>query len=85
MTNLKTKQIMKTALDDLVEQGIDGENLVEFVSTVSGTLGFVFGALHISTEKRLSLQEIDTQIDNLADFMKNCARRTSEYEPPRAN
>jgi hypothetical protein len=85
MTNLKTKQIMKTALDDLVEQGIDGENLVEFVSTVSGTLGFVFGALHLSTEKRLSFQEIDVQIDNLADFIKNCARRTTELTPPRAN
>jgi hypothetical protein len=85
MSKLKTKQLMKAALDDLVEQGITGENIVDFISTVSGTVGFVLGALHVSTEKHISLQEIDTQIDNLSEFIKRCARDTSNYKPRRAN
>jgi hypothetical protein len=85
MSTLKTKQIMKTALDDLVEQGISPDNIVEFVSTVSGTLGFVYGALHVASEKRVSLEEIDLQIDSLADFVKTCARRTAELTPTKAN
>jgi hypothetical protein len=85
MASLNTKQIMKTALDDLVAQGIDSDNLFDFISTVAGTLGFVFGALHVSTEKKIPLEEIDLQIDSMSEFIKSCARRTTELTPPKAN